>query len=166
MSLLIARRLVAYAILLVPIVSGAIEALPGDGAPLTLQDAVERTLQFNPDLQSFGYELTAQDGRTRQAGASPNPELIIDIEDAFGTGLRRGVSAMQTTISLRQVLERGALVRRVAVASEGRNVLEAELAEKRLDAASEAARRFIQVLSDQARLHLTQDATVLAEKTE
>lgn len=165
MSFFTTRRLVAYAFLLAPILGGAIEALPGNGAPLTLQDAVARTLQFSPDLQVFGYELTAQDGRTLQAGAAPNPELVIEVEDAFGTGSRRGVSAVQTTISLRQVLERGALLRRVAVASEGRYLLDAELAEKRLDAASEAARRFIQVLSDQARLQLTHEASVLAEKT-
>lgn len=165
MSFFTTRRLVACAFLLTPLFGGAIEALPGNGAPLTLQDAVARTLQFSPDLQVFGYELTAQDGRTRQAGAAPNPELVIDVEDALGTGSRSGVSAMQTTISLRQVLERGALLQRVAVASEGRNLLDAELAEKRLDAASDAARRFIQVLSDQARLQLTHEATVLAEKT-
>ncbi len=165
MSFLAKSRLVACAFLLVPILARAIEALPGKGAPLTLQDAVARTLQFNPELEVFGYELTAQDGRMRQAGAAPNPELVIDVEDALGTGSRNGFSGAQTTISLRQVLERGALLRRVAVASEGRNLLEAELAEKRLDAASEAARRFIQVLSDQARLQLTHEATELAEKT-
>ena len=88
MSFFTTRKLVACAFLLAPILGGASEALPGNGAPLTLQDAVARTLQFNPDLQAFGYELTAQDGRTRQAGASPNPELVIDVEDAFGTGVR------------------------------------------------------------------------------
>lgn len=165
MSFFPARRLVACALLLTPLLGGATEVLPGNGAPLTLQDAVTRTLQSSPDLKVFGYELTAQDGRTRQAGASPNPELVIDVEDVFGTGSRSGVSAVQTTISLRQVLERGALLQRVSVASEGRKLLDAELTEKRLDAASEAARRFIRVLSDQARLQLTHEATALAEKT-
>jgi len=165
MSFFTARGLIACSLLLTPILAGATEALPGNGAPLTLQDAVARTLQSSPDLKAFGYELTAQDGRTRQAGASPNPELVIDVEDAFGTGSRSGVSAVQTTISLRQVLERGALLPRVAVANRDRELLDAELVEKRLDAASEAARRFIQVLSDQARLKLTHEATALAEKT-
>ncbi|TAM26593.1 MAG: TolC family protein [Nevskiaceae bacterium] len=165
MSFFAARRLCACALLLTPLLSGATESLAGGGAPLTLEEAVGRTLQSSPDLKTFGYELTAQDGRTRQAGASPNPELVIDVEDAFGTGSRSGVSALQTTISLRQVLERGALLQRVTVASRGRELLDAELVEKRLDAASEAARRFIQVLSDQARLHLTHEATALAEKT-
>lgn len=162
---LCSRRLVAFALLLGPILGRAAETLPGDGPPLTLQDAVTRTLQSNPDLKVFGHEFAAQDGRERQAGVAPNPELVIDVEDAFGTGARRGISAAQATISLRQVLERGAPVRRVAVAVEGRKLLDAELTEKRLDAASEAARRFIRVLSDQARLELTHEATALAEKT-
>lgn len=165
MSFLIARRLAVCALALSPIFVGATEVLPGSGAPLTLQEAVTRTLQSSPDLKAFGYELRAQDGRTRQAGVQPNPELVIDVEDALGTGSRSGLSAMQTTVSLRQVLERGALLPRVAVASEGRNLLDAELAEKRLDAASEVARRFIRVLSDQARLQLTHEATTLAEGT-
>ena len=165
MSFFTARRLIVCALLLTPMLAGATEALPGNGASLTLQDAVARTLQSSPELKAFGYELTAQDGRSRQAGASPNPELAIDVEDAFGTGPRSGLSAVQTTISLRQVLERGALLQRVVVASEGRKLLDAELVEKRLDAASEAARRFIQVLSEQARLRLTHEATTLAEKT-
>lgn len=165
MSFLTVRRLIACALLLTPIPGSAAEVLAGKGAPLTLQDAVARTLQSSPELQVFGYELTAQDGRLRQAGAGPNPELVIDVEDAFGTGSRGGLSGAQTTISLRQVLERGALLQRVAVAGEGRKLLDAELAEKRLDAASEAARRFIRVLSDQALLQLTHEATALAEKT-
>lgn len=165
MSFLIARRLVACALALSPMFVGATEVLPGNGAPLTLQEAVTRTLQSSPDLKAFGYELKAQDGRTRQAGAQPNPELVIDVEDVFGTGSRSGISSAQTTISLRQVLERGALLPRVAVASEGRKLLDAELAEKRLDAASEAARRFIRVLSDQARMRLAQEAATLAEET-
>lgn len=165
MSFFIARGLLACALGLAPLVTTATEVLPGNGAPITLHDAVARTLQSNPDLKAFDYELSAQDGRARQAGASPNPELVIDLEDAFGTGARSGVSAVQTTISLRQVLERGALAQRVSAAGAGRGLLDAELAEKRLDAASEAARRFIRVLSDQARLLLTHEATALAEKT-
>ncbi|MES2884993.1 MAG: TolC family protein [Pseudomonadota bacterium] len=165
MSFFTARRLFVCTLLLTPVLGTAAETLSGNGAPITLQEAVARTLRSSPDLKAFGYELTAQDGRTRQAGASPNPELVIDVEDAFGTGSRSGVSAVQTTISLRQVLERGALLQRVTVASEGRKLLDAELVERRLDAASEAARRFIRVLSDQARLQLTHEATALAEKT-
>lgn len=165
MLFFITRVLPVCAMILIPSAIPAAETLTGSSAPLTLQEAVSRTLQSNPDLKAFGYELTAQDGRTLQAGASPNPELVIDVDDAFGTGSLSGVSAVETTISLRQVFERGALPRRVAAAHAGRVLLEAELDEKRLDAASEVARRFIRVLSDQARLRLTQEAIVIGEQT-
>lgn len=165
MSLKTARRQFAAALLLVPLHALAGDVLPDPGAPLTLQQAVVRTLQSNPGLRVFGHELRAQDGLVRQAGVAPNPELVVDVEDVFGTGARDGLSAAQTTISLRQVFERGALSRRVAAAGAGREALDAELAEKRLDAASEAARRFFQVLSDQARLELADEADALVART-
>ena len=165
MLLLNIRGLMACAFVLLPILSHASESLAGASTSLTLSDVVQRTLQSSPELKAFGYELAAQEGRVLQAGVSPNPELAVDVEDAYGSGSRRGTSNMQTTVSLRQVLERGALAKRLAVASEGRKLLDAELVEKRLDAASEAARRFYRVLSDQARLQLTHEATALAEKT-
>ncbi|TAM22856.1 MAG: TolC family protein [Nevskiaceae bacterium] len=165
MLLSTARRLLACAFTLAPLCAGAIEVVPVSGEPLTLRVAVQRSLQSNPDLKIFGYELAAQDGRAKQAGVSPNPELVIDVEDAFGTGTRKGLSAAQTTISLRQVLERGAQSRRLAAAGASRSLLDVELEEKRLDVAAEAARRFIRVLSDQSRLHLTHEANGLAEKT-
>ncbi|MDP3859920.1 MAG: TolC family protein [Stagnimonas sp.] len=160
-----ARRLLACALTVAPLYAGAIEVVAVTGEPLTLRAAVERSLQANPDLKAFGYELAAQDGRALQAGVSPNPELVIDVEDAFGTGSRKSFSTAQTTISLRQVLERGALSRRLAAAGAGRSLLEVELEEKRLDVAAETARRFIRVLSDQSRLQLTHEANGLAEKT-
>lgn len=165
MSLNTARRHMACALLLAPLHALAGVALPEPAERLTLQTAVLRTLQSNPELRVFGHELRAQDGLVRQAGAAPNPELVVDVEDVLGTGARDGLSAAQTTISLRQVFERGALARRVAVADAGRDALNAELAEKRLDAASEAARRYFQVLSDQARLELADEAGTLVART-
>lgn len=160
-----ALRHCACVLALAPLCASAIEVAPGAGEPLTLSQAVERSLAANPDLKAFGYELLAQDGRTRQAGVAENPELVIEVEDALGSGSRQGLRSAQSTLSLRQVLERGAPARRVAVATAGRSLLEIELDEKRLDLAAEVARRYIRVLSDQARLQLTHEATALAERT-
>lgn len=165
MLLFTARRALACALLLSPMLARAIELVPVVGEPLTLKIAVARTLEASPELKAFGYELRAQEGRIQQAGLSPNPELILDLEDAFGTGSRRGLSSAQTTLSLRQVFERGALRSRLATAQAGGELLDMELSEKRLDAAAEATRRFLRVLSDQQRLQLTHEATALAERT-
>lgn len=165
MSLFLARGLWACVLVLAPLHALA-QALSSDpGGALTLHVAVERTLQSNPDLKAFGYELRAQEGLIRQAGAALNPELAVDVEDVLGTGSRSGVDEAQTTLSLRQVFERGALARRIAAASAGRELLDAELSEKRLDAMAETARRFIQLLSEQARLQLTEEAIALGAQT-
>ncbi len=136
-----------------------------NGPPLPLQEAIRRTLGANPELAVFGYDLRAQDGQILQAGVRPNPELALDVEDVLGTGDHEGLRTAQTTLSLHQVLERGARDRRVDAASAGRAVLNAELAEKRLDTAAETARRFVHVLSDQAQLEVTHEALTLAGKT-
>ena len=172
MDVLLARRLAVCALL-----SGSLAAFAASppataevevevsGPPLPLREAIRRTLEANADLAVFGYELRAQEGRVLQAGFQPNPELSVDVEDALGTGDHSGLRVAQTTISLHQVLERGASARRVDAASAGRSLLDAELSEKRLDTAAEAARRFVQVLSDQAQLELTHEALTLAAKT-
>jgi outer membrane protein, heavy metal efflux system len=132
---------------------------------LSLHEAIARSAQSNPELKAFGYALSAQDGRTLQSGLKPNPELVIDVEDALGTGARRGFSGAQTSVALRQQFERGAAQVRVAAAQAERGALDADLVEKRLDIAVETARRFAKVLSDQARLDVTQTAIMLAQQS-
>ena len=132
---------------------------------LTLHEAIARSASANPELKAFEYVLSAQDGRTLQAGLKPNPELVVDVEDVLGTGERRGFSGAQTTIALRQQFERGGAQTRIAAARAGRSALDAELHEKRLDISAETARRFARVLSDQARMQLMQDAINLAKRS-
>jgi outer membrane protein, heavy metal efflux system len=144
---------------------GMAQSASGSRQILTLHEAIARSAQSNPELKAFGYALSAQDGRTLQAGLKPNPELVIDLEDALGTGERRGFSGAQTSVALRQQFERGAAEVRVAAARAERSALDAEMVEKQLDIAVETARRFAEVLSDQARLDVTQTAITLAKQS-
>lgn len=149
---------------LLPIMASAIEPSAAGGPPLDLRTAISRSVQSNPDLAVQSFALKAQDGALTQAGLSPNPELSLDVEDVLGSGDRRAFDAAQTTLSLRQVLERGARERRIDAVTAGRSQLDAERAERRMDVAAETARRYYRVLSDQERLRLTHEATVLAER--
>lgn len=149
---------------LLPIMASAIEPSAAGGPPLDLRTAISRSVQSNPDLAVQSFALKAQDGALTQASLSPNPELSLDLEDVLGSGDRRAFDAAQTTLSLRQVLERGARERRIDAATAGRAQLEAERAERRMDVAAETARRYYRVLSDQERRRLTHEATVLAER--
>lgn len=158
-----ARRISPVA-LLFPWVGLAMEPLPSTGPSITLQTAINRSLQRNPELAVHVFDRRAQDGALSQASLAPNPELDLDIEDALGSGDRRGFSAAQTTLSLRQVLERGARERRMAVARAGLSELEARQAELRIDIAAETARRYYRVLAEQEHLRLTNEASTLARR--
>lgn len=135
-------------------------------APLSLRDALSRTLQSNPDLAAYQYVLKAQDGRITQAGLKPNPTLTADLENVLGTGDTKGVDAAELTIGLSQLIELGGLRgKRIASAQIGREGLEAEGHIARLDIVAETARRFVSLVSQQEEHRLTHLAVEFAEKT-
>ena len=132
---------------------------------LGLQDAIVRSLQSNPDLKVFGYELEAQLGRVRQAGARPSMELSALVENALGTGARSSFDAAETTISLGFLIEHGARQRRLDAAQAGGQLLDTETTVRRLDVAAEATRRYLAILTAQEELKELNRAVQLAEET-
>lgn len=101
MLLPFARRLLPCVLLLsVSVPSRAESEVPHSGLPIRFEEAVGLTLEKNPDLAAFGYQFRAQDGRTLQAGLAPNPNLNLTIEDALGTGSRKGFKVAEQTLSL------------------------------------------------------------------
>ena len=98
--------------------------------------AIARTLESNPGLVSFGYQVEAQQGLIRYSGMRPGVELGIDLENAVGTGAYSGVDAAEATISLAWSLERGKRQRRVDAAQASLSLLEADAELKRLDVAA------------------------------
>lgn len=150
------------------VVSLALAANPlrAEEAPLTLREALARTLQSNPDLAAYQYVLKAQDGRITQAGFKPNPTLNTTLENVLGTGETKGLSGAELTIGLSQLIELGGLRdRRAAVARIERESLDVEGHIGRLDVLAETARRFVSLASQQEEHKLTHLAVELAEKT-
>ncbi|WP_293373710.1 TolC family protein [Nevskia sp.] len=161
-----ARRLVPCVLLLsLPATSRAEAEVPLAGPTIRFAEAVSQALEKNPDLAVFGYAFRAHDGQALQAGLAPNPNLNLSIEDALGSGRRKGFKTAEQTLSLSQVLERGARERRIAAAEAGRELLDAEHLEKWVDTAAETARRYGHVLSDQVQLEVTHEASELARNT-
>jgi cobalt-zinc-cadmium efflux system outer membrane protein len=128
---------------------------------LTLSDALSRSAKQNPELAVLDFEVTAQEGRIRQAGAHPMPEIGVLVENAFGSGARNGFDSAETTLSIGYAIERGARARRLDVATAGGLLLGADIEIRRLDIAAETARRYLEVLSNQARVELTRSASTL-----
>lgn len=141
-------------------------AMAAAAEPLTLRVAVERTLDSNPDLQSFAFRSRAQRARTDTAALRPPFELHAEVQDALGTGRTSGFDTAETTVSLSQVIELGGKrASRTAAAAAGSNVIDAERAAAELDVLTEVTRRFIHVAADQEHLELTRRAESLAAET-
>jgi outer membrane protein, heavy metal efflux system len=132
--------------------------------PLTLQAAITRSLERNLDLKAFGYELEAQEGRVKQAGARPALELNTLVENALGSGKRNGTDAAETTLSLGITLEHGARQRRLDAAVAGTALLNTEARIQRLDVSAETARRYVAVIENQQALVEFREASSLAQE--
>jgi cobalt-zinc-cadmium efflux system outer membrane protein len=128
---------------------------------LTLSEALARSAKQNPDLAVLSYEVDAQQGRLQQAGAHPAPEVGVLVENAFGSGARSGFDSAETTLSIGYAIERGARDRRLDVANAGSLMLDTDIQIRRLDIAAETARRYLEVLSNQARVEQTRSASTL-----
>ena len=136
-----------------------------EGASISLEEAIERTLARNPSLVAFGYQMEAQQGRVVQSMLRPNPELGVMVENVLGTGDHSSFNAAETTLSLGWILERGKRTHREAAARAGVSMLESEAEVRRLDVVAETARLLLDSIANQERLVRMGEAVVLAEQT-
>jgi cobalt-zinc-cadmium efflux system outer membrane protein len=86
--------------------------------------AIRKTLERNPALIAFGYQIEAQRGRVLQSELRPNPELGVVLENVAGTGPFSGVDGAEATISLAWVLERGNRERLIDASRAGVSLLQ------------------------------------------
>lgn len=132
---------------------------------LGLQNAIVRSLQSNPDLAAFAYELEAQSGRVRQAGARPRPQVDLLVENALGSGQRSSFDSVETTLSLGFIIEHGARQRRLEAAQAGSSLLDTETTVRRLDVAAETTRRYLEILLAQDEITELNRAVQLGQET-
>ncbi len=136
-------------------------------ASLSLADALARALKHSPSLQVYDPSRRAAEAERLQAGTRPNPELAAEFENLGGTGEVRGTRALETTLTLSQLVELGGKRdRRVAVAEGALATLEAEYAVARLDVLAETAQRMTDVAQAQTQVALAQRATDLVQQTQ
>lgn len=135
-------------------------------AALTIDDAVARALDTAPLLRAGEEGLRAADGAYRQAGARPNPELLIEAENFGGSGDFNGVGGAEFSYSLGQQIERGGKRRaRRAVAGAERNIAGFAIKRTRLDIAFAAEAAFIETVSAEAAADLARARATSAAET-
>jgi outer membrane protein, heavy metal efflux system len=122
--------------------------------PLTLSQALQRTLQYDVALQAYPYNLRMAEAEQLQANIKPNPELNVSLENVLGTGESRGISGAELTLSLSQQIELGEKrQRRIELAQHQSQLQQDNYEVARVDALSATAAYYIQLLKLQ---HLQQ----------
>ena len=160
-----ATRFMGACMLLLLSNSAAASDPPTQLASISLEDSIARTLADNPELRAFGYQLTIDRSLVQQAGLPPNPDLLVTVEGALGTGDHTGFESAETTVSLGWVFERALRESRVDTAMASESLTAADIEILRVEAAAETASRFLDLLAYQAHATTAKDAVELAGQT-
>jgi cobalt-zinc-cadmium efflux system outer membrane protein len=159
----VCRRFVLLASLCIACAVEAAE--PAEGL-LSLRDAIDATLQANPQLEVYRFREQALDGQRTTAALRPPLQVNGGVEDALGSGAVQEFRRAEFTLSLSRVIELGdQRDARVNVTSQRIDLLRAEQRVTELDLLAEVARRFIATAAAQQQLALQQRATALAQQT-
>lgn len=121
---------------------------------ISLDYAIARSLQQHPELSVYTHKKQAAIALVEQAGVTRPLIASAVIEDALGTGSYSGIKGMQTTLSISWLLEDDIIASRVKLAN---TKVASELVAqevKAVDIASETARIFITILSQEEKLKL------------
>ncbi|MDR7331848.1 TolC family protein [Roseateles asaccharophilus] len=129
---------------------------PGVCDALTLAEAQALALTHNPDLAHARLELQALQGAELQAGARPNPELGVLLEDTRA-------ATRTSTVQLSQAIELGGKrTARQAAAAQAREQAAVMLLAKQAEVRAAVAAAFFELLGAEAQARLATSSVELA----
>lgn len=134
---------------------------------ITLQGALKRALEENPELASRAWRLRGQDARAVQAGLAPNPRLQMQTENFAGSGGFSGFGASETTLGLTQRLETaGKRGKRRRAAELGADAAAWDVEEARLRVVERVTSAFARVVAAQQAVSVTSEQVQIAESSQ
>lgn len=146
--------------------SNVVVAATTGNQTITLDQAIIKVLEHHPQLKIDAYAARALAARIKMAALKPADSIKVEVEDFAGTGEASSFRGMQTTLSLARVLELGnKSTYRSNVVKQESYVLRDMQDAKRLDLLAETTRRFIQVVANQEKLTLAEEALSIANNT-
>lgn len=135
-------------------------------APLTLSNALSRTMAQNPGLRVFDFRLQGLEGKRLTADQAPAYEAGLEVENVLGSGALQGVDGAEYTLSLSSVIELGGKRRaRTGAVSSRYDLAEAEREAETLDLLGQVTQRYVATLALQEKLALSAQAVELSEAT-
>lgn len=132
---------------------------------LTFREAVSNALAFNPAVKATYEEIGAKHGEALQSSFRLNPELEFGLEDIPNTG---GIAAEDSgeALLISQVIELGdKRLKRWEAAQLESSLAVWDFEVARLQAATQAAEAFVDVLAAQERIAILDDFVLISQKT-
>ena len=127
--------------------------------PLTLVDALSRTMEQNPSLRVFDLRLQGLAGSRLTADQAPAYEVGLEVGNVLGSGDLQGVDGAEYTLSLSSVIELGGKRRaRTDAVSSRHDRVEAERQAEALDLLGQVTQRYVATLVLQEKLELAAQA--------
>lgn len=158
-----ARGLLSFSLLPLTALQGLAQSSPSTA--LSLPNALQRVVESNPALIALRYNERAAEALIEQASYRPNPTLDTSIENFLGTGDASGVRGFEATVQASQTIERGQKrERRRALASSERDIAVQEFSVKRNEVLARAALAFVETLSAQQRVALSEEPLRIAQE--
>lgn len=131
---------------------------------LSLADATALTLGLSPHLEPFSWDIRIQEAEAIQAAARPNPELALELENAFGDGIYSGTGVAEETLSIGQLIELGQKRgKRIDVAEQSVRLASQSYQIRRTEVLNSVASAFLEALAAQQTVEFA-EATLLMEE--
>lgn len=151
---------------------GACFAAPsvhGEGTPeqrlLSLDQAVQLTLEQHPQLGVFVHRREAYQGLIEQVGVGARPTIDLTVEDFAGGDNASGFDNAQSTLSISWVVQGERVDQRIQAAQITAGQVDIQQQITALDLSAQTARLFIQTLVEEQRLILARQAHHQARST-
>ena len=129
---------------------------------LTLEDAVEIALNNNPLIKSKKHNIGSSEGRVRQAGLLPNPEIEFFTQEMPTNNI--GFDQSQNSVALFQKLETGGKRKlRVKAAEKEKRVMEMDLQTTIADITAKVKKSFFKALTAQDELKFAKETLEIAK---
>lgn len=139
--------------------------LAGGPAPLTLKEAISRSLAHHPSMQVYPLRSSALKAEREIAELGPPLEASLEVENVLGSGEFSGFDAAEVALSFSSVVELGGKrIARQALVAGRVDHLATQRQSDALKLLGDVTRRYIDLLVAQAEQALVNDAALLAQK--
>ena len=131
---------------------------------ISLQQALNLSLQHNPQLAGYQFRRAALAGEQTSANLRPQTHIQLEAENLAGSGDYTGADAAEITLSFASIIElHGQRDSRVAVTTARQQQLESERRVAVLDLVAAVNYRFVALLAAQEQVKLEEEAQRLAQ---